>query len=1052
MSGGPAQGYLRFPTVAGGTVVFTCADDLWSVPATGGVARRLTAGRSEASRPRLSPDGRQVVFTASDDGPTELYLLPTDGPARRLTHMAARSAPVGWHPATGEILFASTAAAPAGFGNRLFALHPDGGPARVLDVGPADTIGFRPDGGVVLGRNTADPARWKRYRGGLAGELWIASTVDGPYRRLISLPGNLGGPCPAGERIFFVADHEGIGNVYSCCADGTDLTRHTDHRDFYARNLSGDGQTLVYHAGGRLFALDAATGVARPLRVEVPGARTQCARRFVPAGEYTEDARLGPGGHRVAITARGKVFTFAPFTGPVRRHGEPDGVRHRLVDWCADGTRLVVVAADERAAEHVMLLDAEGGGQVTELATGDVGMVTELRAAPKGGLVAFCTGRQQLWLADVTEPRRAPVLLDASRVERIEDLAWSTDGRWLAYTRPESQGTSAIVLADTTTGATTRLAEPVLRDFRPAFDPGGRYLYFLGQRELTPDADQVRFDIGFPFGVRPYVVPLRAGDPGPFRSQPGDREPVSDVVVDLAGIADRIVPCPVPEGRYAAVLGVPGGVLLHSVPLRAPDPEQPEDGPNGTVTLLDFTTGRLTPHLDGVDGLTVEPAGELLLHRTDSRLRVVRTREVPADDDTPGRSSGWLDLDRVRVPLDPVAEWRQMFAETWRLQREGFWDAGMSGVDWTAARERYTPLLDLVATRAELSDLLWELQAELGTSHAYEQGGEYRPVTTQSQGFLGVDWAAGPGWRIGRILRGDPWLPAATSPCLRPGAGIRCGDEVLAVNGVPVGPAGPGEHLVGQAGHDVELLVRSGTAAPRPVTVCAIGDESRARYRDVVAHRRAVVHETSQGRLGYVHVPDMFAGGYAEFVRGFLNELDRDGLVVDVRFNSGGHVSPLILDRLSRRRTGAEHGRWSGVAPYPVEAAAGPMALLVNEHTGSDAELFAHAFRTLGLGPLVGRRTWGGVIATWPRHLLVDGTITTQPEFRHELIGTGGRLENHGLTPDIEVDDLPGKSTRDGQLLAAVAHLLTELDPPTVPATIGDVATPALTRARSRRC
>jgi tricorn protease len=330
-------------------------------------------------------------------------------------------------------------------------------------------------------------------------------------------------------------------------------------------------------------------------------------------------------------------------------------------------------------------------------------------------------------------------------------------------------------------------------------------------------------------------------------------------------------------------------------------------------------------------------------------------------------------------------------------------------VDWDAMHDRYLRLLGKVATRAELSDLLWELQAELGTSHTYERGGEYRPNPNHGQGFLGVDWA--PGWRIGNILLGDPWHPRATSPCNRLGADIRPGDQLVAINGRPMS----GELLVGQADRQIELtLLRDGVR--RSMTVTALADESAARYRDWVAANRSAVKEMSDGRLGYVHVPDMSTGGYAEFVRSFLTELDCEGLIVDVRFNGGGQIAPLLLDRLTRKRFGTETGRWGRPTPYPPEAPRGPMALLVNEHTGSNGEIFAQGFRSLGLGPIIGRRTWGGVIATWPRHGLVDGTVTTQPEFRYVL--DGQVLENRGVQPDVQIDD------EGRQLSAAVAELV----------------------------
>ena len=1089
--GEPPGGYLRHPTICGDTVVFCCEDDLWSVPAAGGAASRLTAGATASGHPRLAPDGRLVAFVGAQDGPTEVYVMAmTGGPARRLTHQSARCVVVGWHPRTGEVLYASTADQPDGFGFRLFAVDLAGGPPRLLGNGPAATVSYGPGtaDATVIGRSIADPARRKRYRGGAAGELWIDREGTGDFQRIPVPAGNPAGPCWVGDRIYFVSDHDGTGNVYSCHLDGSSLTRHSDHHDYYARGLSTDGTRLVYHSGARLHLLDPTTegptATSRRIDVDLAASRSQHQSRIVAATDFLDGARLSPDGAGLALAARGKAFTMAHWSGPVRRHGNPDGVRYRLLNWLADGSRLVAVAGDSEPDERLVLLSAEGGAELAAFPLGEAGYISALAPSPATGHVAFATNRQQLWIVDTDCPRPVLTLLDSSSFERIEDLAWSPDGRWLAYTFPDTPRSSAIKVAEAASGRTFPVTKPVLRDTLPAFDPGGRYLYFVGQRDLTPEHDQIQFEVGFPFGGRPYLVTLRADEPSPFVARPflpgttavpttGDEPPFVDI--DLDGIDRRVVALPVPDGRYAAVLGLPQAVLLLTVPITAPDPDKPRAEPEGVVTLVDLETGEVTDdYLGPVDEITLNADSSVLLYRHNRRLRAVRAGAAKIDVEdydclgvAPGRQSGWIDLDRVKVPFRPAAEWRQMFREAWRLQRESFWNAAMSGVDWEAVYERYAPLLDLVGTRSELSDLLWELHGELSTSHAYERGGDYGAPAGETQGFLGVDWDqhVGPSghWRIARVLRGDPWNPEATSPCNRPGVGIRPGDEIAAVDGRPVGAAGPGELLMGLAEREVELMVLRKGAVPRRVAVRAASSEARARYLDWVDRNSEYVQASSLGRLGYLHVPDMFRTGYADFVRRFLADLDREGLVVDVRFNGGGHVSPLLLDRLARRRAGAEHGRWSGVVPYPLESPRGPMAALINDQTGSDGEIFSHMFRERGLGPLVGSRTWGGTIATWPRHELVDGTVTTQPEFCYYFRGVGAGLENRGVEPDIEVEITPAgtrvgfppgappgnpphpspatplpaaltaQPDEDPQLAAAVRHLLGVLGLPQVP-------------------
>jgi tricorn protease len=423
-----------------------------------------------------------------------------------------------------------------------------------------------------------------------------------------------------------------------------------------------------------------------------------------------------------------------------------------------------------------------------------------------------------------------------------------------------------------------------------------------------------------------------------------------------------------------------------------------------------------------------------------NRLRVL-SQSVKASDlsskDDPGRESGWIDLERLRVEVVPGEEWRQMFRETWRLQRDQFWTPDMKGVDWKGVLARYLPLVDRVATRSEFSDLVWEMQGELGTSHCYELGGDYRPTPGWHQGFLGVDLAqdARRGtWRIARIPRGDSWTKEAFSPLAAPGLGVAVGDEIVEVAGEPVGrERSPYECLVHRSGRPVVLTLRSrargkttaSAGRKRHVTVRTLASEQALRYRDWVEGNRAWIHEKSRGRIGYVHVPDMGPRGYSEFHRYYATEVDHDGLVVDVRFNGGGHVSQILLEKLLRRRIAYDSNRWQSPFPYPDDAPMGPMVALTNEYAGSDGDIFCHAFKLYRLGPLIGKRTWGGVVGIWPRHALVDGTITTQPEFSSWFEDVGFAVENYGTDPDIEVEIRPQDHAagEDPQLEKALAEV-----------------------------
>ncbi len=1028
-------------------------DDLWSVPAAGGVARRLTANLSEVSHPALSPDGAWVAFTSRDEHHPEVYCMPAaGGPARRLTWLGTRSIVQGW-TSDGRILFVSDAGQPFFDILHAYAVAPEGGPVQRLPYGPVRDVAFGPRRAVVLGRNTGDLARWKRYRGGTAGDLWIDRRGRGSFRRLLTLPGNLASPMWLGDRVWFLSDHEGVGNLYSCLPDGAGLCRHTDHGEYYARFAKTDGRRIVYQHAAEIWCYDPEHDRAAPVEVDLRSPRVQRSRRFVAADRYLSGYALHPAGHTIALQTRGKLFTMPLWEEAVRQYGKPDGVRYRLARWVGDGSALVMVS-DEGGEDGIEVHRPGGESEVRRLAEFDLGCITDLATPPEGTLVAVATHRHELFVVD---PEAGTArLLDRSDAGGLSHVVWSPDGRWLAYSFAVTANTRSIKLCELETGVTHLVTPPEFRDIGPSWDPEGRFLYFLSYRTFDPVYDSLYFDLGFPKAVRPYLVTLSAEEPSPFVPKPkglepdkpsesnppadGEQEPVKPIRIDVDGIGERVVAFPVPEGRYSQVVGIKGKVLLCAWPVEGSLGDNllnDDDEPKGSLEVYDFDKQRHEVLVRGISGFTVSRDGHTLCYRSGQRLRAIEAgKKAPecTDGEDPSRRSGWLDLDRVRVSVDPGAEWAQMFTEAWRLQRDHFWVEDMSGVDWRRVLERYLPLVERVATRIEFSDLMWEMQGELGTSHAYELGGDYRPAPAYALGHLAADLMFDPSsgrWRFTHIVAGDPWDPQGGSPLLAPGVRVVPGDLLLAVNGRPVDAAvTPASLLVNQAGLAVELTVSGPDGqGRRNVVVTALRNEREARYREWVAANRAKVRAATAGRVGYVHVPDMGPRGYAEFHRAYLSEVEREALVVDVRFNGGGHVSQLVLEKLARRRIGYDVPRWGKPDPYPADSPPGPLVAVTNEFAGSDGDIFTHGFKLLGLGQVVGKRTWGGVIGVWPRHMLVDGSMTTQPEYAFWFADVGWAVENYGTDPDVDVDIRPQDAVagRDPQLDKAIQLVLSTL-------------------------
>jgi tricorn protease len=1133
-------GYLRFPHIHGDLLAFVAEDDVWLAPADGGRAWRLTADGGQASHPRFSPDGATIAWTSwRDGGIPEVYTADTDGgTATRRTYWGdLRTRVTGW-TRHDEVLAITAVDQPSAQRTMAYAVPLDAPPRR-LPFGQVNDLALTESATVLLTAQRGDPSHWKRYRGGTAGRLWVASAEDPLFTRLLSqLSGQLAAPMIVEGRLVFLSDHEGTGNLYSTTLDGSDLRRHTDHDGFYARNPATDGISIVYHVAGEIWRLDSLDADAQPRKLEIQLTAPPAARspRVITAADHLGELDCDETGQASVVEVRGTVHWLTHTDGPARALSVNPAARARLPRILGK-TGKVAWITDAGGSDAIQITEIEPGSAAAAatLTSVDLGNVTQLVASPDGEKLAAASHDGRLLLVDVGSGEVTE--LAANDDGDIEDVSWSPDSAWLAWAQPGPQPLARIRLARIEDGFTVDVTDGRFVDSDPVFTIDGLYLAFLSRRTFDPIYDAHSFDLSFPFGARPYLVPLAAHTLSPFGPLPGGR-PVGGgenskdsservrLTVDPDGITSRVVAVPVDEARYYSLAAAKGGLLWLRYPLSgvlgegAADPDDAH--PRPALERFDLRKREASVLANEVSWYAVSGDGSRLVIGDRGDVRV-----VPSDRKADNGSSDDVinvDLARARFQANPADLWRHAYAEFGRLLRRDFWTPAMSGVDWDGVLDEYRFLLDRVRTSAEFGDLLWEVAGELGTSHAYVMpSGTFSAksaVRGQPAAVLGADVVRAPDgrWIVERVLPGESSDPRARSPFAAPGVAVREGDEILAVDGRPVDPVhGPWPALAGTHGKPVELTIKAAdpSLVPRPpaepeedadekssdskdaedaedtedvkasaedsakpesaeagstsgstgqttagesatdedpasgedstdgeapalefpetrrVVIVPLYDDRRLRYQDWVASRRQSVRTRSDGRVGYLHVPDMMGEGWAHLHRDLRAEMSRDALIVDVRGNRGGHTSQLIVEKLARRIIGWKIPRHLRPYSYPQEARRGPMVALTDEFAGSDGDIVTAAIKSLGLGPVIGARTWGGVVGIdGGGHGLVDGTRITIPRYASWFNEFGWSVENYGVDPDTEVLITPDDWAvgHDPQLEVAVDRALALLE------------------------
>ena len=1024
-------GYYRYPDIFQDNIVFVSENDLWLTNVNGTMARRLTGGVGACLYPRFSPDGKWIAYSSSDEGHSEVYIMPSDGgEATRLTYLGDSLRVVGWKD--NKIIFSSTFEQPFVRQAQLYTVDPITKVIDEIKCGLAEQISYGPNGKqCVIQRNGAQEfGYWKRYKGGTAGHFWIDSKGDGKFHRLLDSIANFSRPMWIGERIYYCSDSEDHGNIYSCNLEGQDIKRHTNFTDFYTRNPATDGNRIIFHAGAELYFLDLKTDKITKIEIEYNSIRSKRSRKYVAAKKYLEDYDIHPKGHSLTSVSRGKAFVYQNWEGPCLHYGAKEDARYRAARWLNDGERLII-ASDEEGEDHLEIYSSKTLERLSKLSKGNLGKIMDIKVSPTADEIVCTNHRNELIHVSLKDWKFK--ILDRNEYDVLGGFNWSPDGKWVAYACNLDNQRSVIKIVDVSKGTSRIITTPVLKDMHPSFDPEGKYLYFISLREFNPSWDQMHFEMGFPKGSRPYLITLQKDILSPFDeiSQYEDedkedkkkkdlkkKEAAPDVKIDFEGIENRIVAFPIEDGRYHEIIGLKDGKVYISsanIDCALDEDDEDDEGGNLYLELYELKEKRSEIVSENITDFAVSNDQVHVLLRVGKDLRVCKIGEkLEANTEYPhfSHKNGWIDLSRAKVMINPRLEWEQMLREAWRLQRDMFWVEDMSKIEWDKIFKLYYPLVERVSSREEFQDLLWEMQGELGTSHAYASGGDLSKSPYYGVGSLGAklefDQKTG-AYKVVDISRGDPWDKKASSPFVHPGVNINKGDLIWEINGKKLGKTiSPNELLINTAGNEVLLLVSDAKGKnKRPVRVKTLRSKYPAQYREWVNKNREYVHNKSKGKVGYVHVPNMDPEGFAEFHRGYLAECDYEGLIIDVRYNGGGNVSALILEKLARRRLGYDYTRWFGLKPYPMDSPRGPMVALTNEHAGSDGDMFSHGFKMMKLGPLIGKRTWGGVIGISPRFSLVDGGYTTQPEFSFWFNDVEWAIENYGAEPDIDVDIKP---------------------------------------------
>lgn len=1044
---------MRFPTVHNNQVVFSYAGDLYSVPLTGGIARKLTTHVGYEMFPHFSPDGKTIAFTGQYDGNTEVFSIPAEGGTpKRLTYTATlnrddisdRMGPnnivMAWAPDGSKIVYRSRKQSFNDFKGQLFMVPANGGMSEEVPLSTGGFCSFSPDGmKLAFNRVFREFRTWKYYKGGMADDIWI---FDYNTKEVVNVTNNPAQdiiPMWIGDEIFFLSDRDRTMNLFVYNTKTKNIEKVTNYTDYDIKFPSFDQNTIVFEKGGYLYAFDVKTRTTRKINVTIADDQNYSRTAMVDAGKRITNADLSPNGERVVFSARGDIFTLPSEKGITCNLTATSDAHEREATWSPDG-KWIAYLSDKTGEYEIYIQPQDGSAPATQVTSGINNYIFSIKWSPDSKKILFSDRLGKLQYIDIDT--KTITLVTKGKYGLINSYSWSPDSKWIAYSTSDANRFSLVYIYDTDSKTTNPVTNGWFSSYSPVFSNDGKYLLYVSDREFNPIYSNTEWNHAYVDMSKIYMVMLAKDTPSPFApennevkpdsktDQPKDKDSAKKpakieekaksetqpVKIDFDGIENRTVELPGKAGRYYNIYCIDGKVFYNYSSSKNLQP---------IAMMYDLKKQKETELGESIR-FTISPNGKKMLV---SKNRTYAVIDLPTGKINMEKT---INLSDMKVWVDYHKEWKQIFDESWRQMRDFFYVENMHGVDWKAIHDKYAVLVPHVNHRNDLTYVIGEMIGELNVGHAYVNSGDKPEPERIKTGLLGAKLSKHSSgyFRIDKILEGANWSDALRSPLSEIGVNVKEGDFIISVDGIDLKDI-PDIYstLVNKADKTVALVVNSSpqAAGGRKILVKPIADESELYYYTWVQTNIRKVNEATNGEVGYIHIPDMGVAGLNEFVKYFYPQLTKKALIIDDRGNGGGNVSPMILERLSRvvYRMTMRRG-FETPSTIPSETHYGPKVVLIDRYSASDGDLFPYGFKKLGLGPLIGVRSWGGVVGISSSLPFVDGGDLRKPEFTSFSSDTGEWIiEGHGVDPDIEIDNDPYREymEQDDQLNKAIEQI-----------------------------